>query len=183
MTLSKSLPSGSWFFWWKAWTVHDSMRGTERARAFRRRVAQTVKNLPANAGDLGSIPGPGRSPGEGNGYPLQYSCLENSTDRGTWWATVHGVAKSPTWLSDRHFLVTCRQHAPIAALKIIVRTVDLIWWISIILVLFLIFLILYLTVWGSLYRRGNGSNGTEGMIGKGTCPPESGRARTVNSAL
>ena len=53
-----------------------------------------------NAGDPGSIPDTGRSPGEGNGYPLQYSCLENSTDRGAWWATVHGVAKSPTQLSN-----------------------------------------------------------------------------------
>ena len=51
-----------------------------------------VKNLPANAGDLGSIPGSGRSPGEGNGNPFQYSCLGNSVDRGTWWAIVHGVA-------------------------------------------------------------------------------------------
>ena len=49
-----------------------------------------------NAGDLGSIPGSGRSPGEGNGIPLQYSCLENSMDGGTWCATVHGVAKSRT---------------------------------------------------------------------------------------
>ena len=47
-----------------------------------------------NAGDLGLIPGSGRSPGEGIGYPLQYSCLENSMDKGAWWATVHGVAKS-----------------------------------------------------------------------------------------
>ena len=53
-----------------------------------------------NAGDLDSIPGSGRSPGEGNGNPLQYSCLENSMDRGAWWATVHGVAKSRTGLSD-----------------------------------------------------------------------------------
>ena len=45
------------------------------------------------AGDLGSIPGSGRSPGEGNGNPLQYSCLGNPMDRGAWWATVHGVAK------------------------------------------------------------------------------------------
>ena len=49
-----------------------------------------------NAGDPGSIPGFGRSPGEGNGYPLQYSFLENPIDRGSWWATVHGVAKSQT---------------------------------------------------------------------------------------
>ena len=56
-----------------------------------------VKNLPASAGDirdLGSIPGSGRSPGEGNGNPLQYSCLENPMDRGAWWATVHGVTES-----------------------------------------------------------------------------------------
>ena len=52
-----------------------------------------------NAGDLGSIPGLGRSPGEGNGNPLQYSCLENPMDRGAWQATVHGVAKSRTGLS------------------------------------------------------------------------------------
>ena len=49
-----------------------------------------------NAGDLGSIPGSGRSPGEGHGNPLQYSCLENPMDRGAWWATIHGVAKSRT---------------------------------------------------------------------------------------
>ena len=54
----------------------------------------------SNAGDLGSIPGWGRSPGEGNGNPLQYSCLENPMDGGAWWATVHGVAKSQTRLSD-----------------------------------------------------------------------------------
>ena len=53
-----------------------------------------------NTGDLGSIPGLGRSPGEGNGNPLQYSCLENPKDQGAWWATVHGVAKSQTRLSD-----------------------------------------------------------------------------------
>ena len=55
-----------------------------------------------NAGDLGSIPRLGRSPGEGNGYLLQYSCLENSMDREVWWATVHGVAKSQTQLNDFH---------------------------------------------------------------------------------
>ena len=52
-----------------------------------------VKNLPANAGDVGSIPGSGRYPGEGDGYPLQSSCLGNPMDRGTWRATVPGVAK------------------------------------------------------------------------------------------
>ena len=52
-----------------------------------------VKPSACNAGDPGSIPGLGRSPGEANGNPLQYSCLENSMDRGAWWATVHGVSK------------------------------------------------------------------------------------------
>ena len=58
-----------------------------------------VKNLPAVQEGPGSIPGSGRSPGEGNGNPLQCSYLENSTDRGTWQATVHEVAKSQTRLS------------------------------------------------------------------------------------
>ena len=55
-----------------------------------------VKNLPVNAGDADSIPVLGRSPGEGNGNPLQYSCQGNPMDRGAWQATVHGVAKSQT---------------------------------------------------------------------------------------
>ena len=59
-----------------------------------------VKESASNAGDLGSIPGSGRSPGEGNGNPLQDSCLENPMDGGVWWATVHGVAKSQTRQSD-----------------------------------------------------------------------------------
>ena len=54
------------------------------------------KTSTCNAGDLGSIPGLGRSPGEGNGNPLQYSCQENPMDKRAWWATVHGVAKSQT---------------------------------------------------------------------------------------
>ena len=62
-------------------------------------VALVVKNLPANTGDIGdvgSIPGSGRSPGGGNGNPLQYSCLENPMDRGAWKATVHGVTELDT---------------------------------------------------------------------------------------
>ena len=62
-------------------------------------VALVVKNPPASAGDigdLGSIPGSGRSPGGGHGSPLQYSCLENPMNRGAWWATVLGVTKSQT---------------------------------------------------------------------------------------
>ena len=66
-----------------------------------------VKNPPANAGDAGdegSIPGSGRSPGAGNGNLLQYSCLENSMDSGAWWATVHGVGKP--WTQLRHIRIT-----------------------------------------------------------------------------
>ena len=62
-----------------------------------------VKKLAVNAGDvgdMGSIPGSGRSPGGGNSNPFQYSSLENSMGRGAWWATIHGVAKSQTGLSD-----------------------------------------------------------------------------------
>ena len=55
-----------------------------------------AKDPPENAGDSGSIPGSGRSPGGGSGNPLQYSCLENPMDRGAWWATVHGVAELDT---------------------------------------------------------------------------------------
>ena len=62
------------------------------------------KESACNAGDLGLIHGLGRYPGEGNGNPLQYSCLENPMDKGTWWATVHGVTKSWTWLSEFHSL-------------------------------------------------------------------------------
>ena len=64
-----------------------------------------VKNLPANAGNTGdtaSIPGLGRSPGEGHDHPLQYCCLENLTDRGAWWDTVHRVAKSQVLLKLLH---------------------------------------------------------------------------------
>ena len=68
-----------------------------------------VRASACNAGDLGSIPGSGRSPGEGNGNLLQYFCLENPTDGGAWRATVHGVAKSRTRLSDFTFAFTFRQ--------------------------------------------------------------------------
>ena len=63
-----------------------------------------VKNPPAKAGDardVGSVPGLGRSPGGGNGNPSQYSCLENSMDRGVWWATAHEATKGQTRLSTR----------------------------------------------------------------------------------
>ena len=79
-------------------------------------VALVVKNLPVNAGDVrdaGLIPGLGRFPGEGNGYPLQYSCLENPMDRGTWQAVVHSVAKS--WIRLKRLSMhagarCCRRH-------------------------------------------------------------------------
>ena len=68
-----------------------------------------VKASAWNAGDPGSIPELGRSPGDGNGNPLQYSCLENPVEGGAWWATVHGVTKSRTRLSD--FTFTFHFHA------------------------------------------------------------------------
>ena len=68
-------------------------------------MAQTVKASAYNAGDRGSIPGLGRSPGEGNGSPLQYCCLENPMDQGAWQAAVHGVAKSQARLSDFTFIL------------------------------------------------------------------------------
>ena len=61
------------------------------------------KESSGNGRDQSSIPGSGRSSGKGTGYPFQYFCLENSMDRGAWWAIVHGVAKSQTQLSDYHF--------------------------------------------------------------------------------
>ena len=76
-------------------------------------VTQDSEESVCSVGDVGSIPGLRRSPGEGNGYPLQYSGLENSVDRGAWQATVHGAAKSRTQLSDFHFNV---QSAPEADL-------------------------------------------------------------------
>ena len=77
-------------------------------------MAQLVKNPPANSGgakDTGLIPGSGTSPGEGNGNPLQHSCLENSMDRGVWQATVHGVAESDTTVQlSMHTHVDCTSH-------------------------------------------------------------------------
>ena len=76
-----------------------------------------IKSLPANAGDTGLIPGLERSPGEGNGSPFQYSCLENPMDRGAWWDTVHGVAESDVteWLSANIHTenTTLRFHSPV----------------------------------------------------------------------
>ena len=72
-------------------------------------VTQRVKSLPAMQETRVWFPRLGRSPGEGNGYPLQYSCLEHSMDRGAWWTTDHGVARSQTWLDDPHFQVDLAQ--------------------------------------------------------------------------
>ena len=71
----------------------------------------SCKEFACNAGDVGSIPGLGRSPGEGNGNPLQYSCLEGPMDGGAWLAAVHGFAKSWTRLSDFTFTFTFHVHA------------------------------------------------------------------------
>ena len=80
----------SLFYRWALYTLHLDFPG-----------GPVMKNLPANAGDASSIPGSERSPGEGNGNLLQYSCLHNAMDRRAWWAIVHRIAKSWTWLSTR----------------------------------------------------------------------------------
>ena len=94
--------------WWEGWNGETYLKTTpvfkERYDAILRGnrssgaslMAQMVENLPTNAGDVSLVFGSGRSPGERNGYPLQYSCLENFMDRRAWRAAVHGVAKSQT---------------------------------------------------------------------------------------
>ena len=87
----------------KTQSVPDSQIWGLLQFAWASQMALGVNNLPASAGDIrdvDSIPGSGRSPGGRHGNPLQYSCLENAMDRGAWWAIVHGVTKSRTWLSD-----------------------------------------------------------------------------------
>ena len=77
-----------------SWQRREMRKGVGAGRVFP--IAQTVKNLPAMQENLGSIPGSGRSPGEGSGIPHQYFCLGNPMDREAWWATVHGVTKGQT---------------------------------------------------------------------------------------
>ena len=89
-----------------------------------------------NAGDLGSIPGSGKSPGEGNGNPLQYSCLENPMDGGAWWATVHWVTKSRTRLSDFTFIFISLTSWPLKSPLVSYMTFSLdtpevlLWWLG-----------------------------------------------------
>ena len=78
------------------------------------------KESACSAGDPGSIPGSGRSLGGGNGHPLQSSCLENSMGRGAWQATVHGVTKSQTWLSDCHSTHSCHVILIVAVKQLVV---------------------------------------------------------------
>ena len=80
------------------YTHHQKPRAIENGQGIP--GGSVVTNLPANAGDVDSVPEWGRFPGEGNGNPLQYSCLGNPMGRGAWRATVHGVTKSQTGLSD-----------------------------------------------------------------------------------
>ena len=76
---------------------------TEAEREEVGQIKRMVFESACNTGDLGLIPELGKSPGEGNGYPLQCPCLETPMDRGAWQVTVHGVVKSPTQLSNVHF--------------------------------------------------------------------------------
>ena len=85
-------------------TLHtEGIQSSDRPDSSATQVALVVENSPANAGalrDAGLIPGLGRFPGEGNGNPLQCSCLENPMDRGAWWATAHGIPKNQTRLKQ-----------------------------------------------------------------------------------
>ena len=83
---------------WQRARVEEGKSGGKDQKSFP--DGSDGKESACNAGDLDSIPGLRRSPGEGNGYPLKHSCLENSVDRGAWGDTVHGVAKNQTWLSN-----------------------------------------------------------------------------------
>ena len=81
-------------------STHGFWKKKKNIQSWASQETLVVKNLPANAGDVGLFPGLGRPLGGGHGNPLQYSFLENPMDRGAWWATVHGVIKSWTRLSD-----------------------------------------------------------------------------------
>ena len=81
-----------------------------------------VKNLPANAGDAGSMLESGRSPGRGNGNPLQYSCLENPVDRGAWWAVVHGGHKELGMTEELNTSHSYCSHSDILLLFVTLRT-------------------------------------------------------------
>ena len=90
---------GVWYY--TVWAVHIFWKLIPYWDSLVAKMVEFVSNV----GDPGSVPGLGRSPGKGNSNPLQYSCLENLMDGGAWWATVHRVAKSRTWLHFSPFLV------------------------------------------------------------------------------
>ena len=94
--LSQKQQKMMWLFTWHNFWLSDNIIGIQVSFP----GGSEVKASASNAGDPGSIPGSGRSLAEGNGNPLQYSCLENPMDWGAWWAAVHGVTKSQTRLSD-----------------------------------------------------------------------------------
>ena len=104
--------------------IRSLPRNTRLEKCWASQVAQEVKNLPANVGDtgdMGSIPRSGRIPGIRNGNPLQHSCLKNPKDWGAWCDTVHGVAKSWTWLSTHmHTQQLLQTHTKQMLLKTVV---------------------------------------------------------------
>ena len=100
-TVHGVVKSQTWLSNWACTHTHTFNNPSQRLWASL--LTQMGKECACNAGDPGSVPAFGRSPGEGNGNPPEYSCLENSMDRGTWQYTVHRVRKSWTWLSDYHF--------------------------------------------------------------------------------
>ena len=86
-----------------------------------------IKNLPASAGDAVPLPGLGRSIGEGNNDPLQYSCLGNPMDRGSWWAMVHMATKSQSWVSMHALQVLCKMKTCLAPQVFTVQTKNRNW--------------------------------------------------------
>ena len=94
------ISSGSWWWTERPGVLQSPRAGHDWTTELNWIDGSNGKESTSNVGDPGSIPRSGRSPGEGNGNPLQYSCLKNLMDRGAWWATVHGLVNSQTWLSN-----------------------------------------------------------------------------------
>ena len=97
-SLSGRYGGSGYMYIYRQTDTHSSFQGTMVCFSFP--GGSNGKKSACNSGALSLIPGLGRSPGEGNGYPLQYSCLENPMDRGAWWATVPGVAKNWTRVTN-----------------------------------------------------------------------------------
>ena len=104
---------------WSHWAVEQVTQEKGTNKTCKISGGSVVKNPPASAGDMGSIPGSGRSPGTGHGNPLQYSCLGNPMDRGAWWAAAHGVTKNQTQLNN--YTITTTNKGAKSKMKVTIR--------------------------------------------------------------